>query len=65
MIPKEQTYLIYIFSKQSEIDDSMIPNLSHVTNVTNLVGIEDSAALQIALVISFVINSISSVRKSK
>jgi hypothetical protein len=32
MIPKEQTYLIYIFSKQSEIDDSNIPNLSHVTN---------------------------------
>jgi hypothetical protein len=31
-IPKEQTYLIYIFSKQSEIDDSNIPNLSHVTN---------------------------------
>jgi hypothetical protein len=34
MISKEQTYLTYIFSKQSEIDDynSNIPNLSHVTN---------------------------------
>jgi hypothetical protein len=32
MISKEQTYLIYIFSKQSEIDDSNIPNLSQVTN---------------------------------
>jgi hypothetical protein len=33
--------------------------------VTILLGIEDSAALKIALVISFVINSISSVRKSE
>jgi hypothetical protein len=31
--------------------------------VTSLLGIEDSVALRIALVISFVINSISSVRK--
>jgi hypothetical protein len=31
MISKEQTYLIYIFPKQSEIN-SNIPNLSHVTN---------------------------------
>jgi hypothetical protein len=33
--------------------------------LTNNVGIEDSAALKIALVISFVINSISSVKKSE
>jgi hypothetical protein len=56
---------------ETAIDDVIITGdfndnqlLTHSTYlVTILLGIEDSAALEIALVISFVINSISSVRK--
>ena len=52
MIPKEQTYLIYIFSKQSEIDDSNIPNLSHVTNQISEVKLCESEVEDVLKVIN-------------